>query len=243
MYKCILVDDEELARKRLRRLLDKHSRLITIVAEFEEPKSLIAFLKTNQIDFILLDIEMPGMTGMEALKSIPSSTHVIFTTAYKEFAIDAFEHDAFDYLLKPVSQERFDKAMLKIATKGTGEREVIPSEYGALKIKEQFPVNTKEGVRFIELDDISHFSADSKYVSLYTVGGESYLLSYSLNELQEKLSSFCRIQKGILVNTQNIVEIKSYFNSRFKIVMDDTTSTELISGRAYLSNVQGLMKI
>jgi two-component system LytT family response regulator len=241
-YSCLIVDDEELARKRLRRLLQKHSRQINVSAEFEDALSLFAFLKTNTADFILLDIEMPGINGIDALKKIPSSVSVIFTTAYKEFAIDAFEHDAFDYLLKPVSQERFDKAMLKLVSKNKMDAPASP-EYGTLTIKEQFPVNTRDGIRFVEMEDISYFIAESKYVSLFTTAGESYLLTYSLAQLQDKLTSFCRIQKGLIVNPYNILEIKNYFNSRYKFIMNDKDHTELVSGRAYVEVIQALMKI
>lgn len=242
MYKCIIVDDESLARDRLKKLLSKHSRSIKIENEFEEALSVLKYLKSNPVDFIFLDIEMPGLRGIDALTQIPGDINVVFTTAYKDFAIDAFEHDAFDYLLKPISQERLDKAIIKLMNK---ERMVAP-QFEEKKVNKevlQIPVSTKAGVKLVPLEDISFLESESKYVVMHSIRGEKYLLSYTLTELDKKINHFRRIHKSIIINPAYISEIKNYFNSKYKIVMNDSMKTELVSGRSYSKVIQSLIKL
>jgi two-component system LytT family response regulator len=242
MVRCVVVDDEELARKRLKRLISKHARKIEIIAEFGDAPSVLKFIKYNEMDCIFLDIEMPGLRGIDALNQIPEAIKVIFTTAYKDYAIDAFEHDAFDYLLKPISQERLDKAIIKLLTKGD-TNDITPKERVSTNLIRHIPISGKDGITFVELDAIAFFQAESKYVVLNTLQGDKHLLSYTLIELENKLNEFIRIQKGLLINTKHIQEVKTYFNFRFKIILKDKNQTELISGRSYAKNIQALSKL
>lgn len=110
--KCIIVDDEPLARKAIQNLIDQTDNL-EAVGSFNGPEMATEFLADNAVDVIFLDIQMPGVNGIEFARTIPKDTFVIFTTAFSEFATDSYEVDAIDYLIKPVKLERFKKAVEK----------------------------------------------------------------------------------------------------------------------------------
>ena len=110
--KCIIVDDEPLAREGVKMLMDEYDEL-ELVGEFGNANAAALYLLDNQVDLIFLDIQMPGITGLEFARSIPKATLVIFTTAYSEFALESYDVDALDYLLKPIAKSRFDKAVKK----------------------------------------------------------------------------------------------------------------------------------
>jgi len=110
--KCIIVDDEPLAREAIEMLIEKIQGL-NFVGSFSNANSASEFIQNNSIDLVFLDIQMPGINGIEFAKTIPQETFVIFTTAFSEFAIDSYEVDAIDYLIKPVKLERFKKAVEK----------------------------------------------------------------------------------------------------------------------------------
>lgn len=244
MYKCVIVDDEHLARNRIIRLFEKHSRNFEVIEEFDNAADLLQFIKENEVDIIFLDIEMPELSGIEALKKIPQDIFVIFSTAYKEYALDAFENDAFDYLLKPVSQERFDKALFKIESKWKKayRKDTIQTEY-AVKRVELIPVQLNDRTIFVKPEDISYCEAKNKYVNLYTLDGKSYLLSYTLNELEKMFDHLIRIQKGILINRNEIKEIRKYFNARVKVYMNDQSGSNLVSGRSYADNIKKISSL
>ena len=112
---CIIVDDEPLARKAIQKLVDQTENLESI-GSFNGAESTALFLAENTVDVIFLDIQMPGVNGLEFARTIPKETLVIFTTAFHEFAADSYEVDAIDYLIKPVKEERFKKAVEKAST-------------------------------------------------------------------------------------------------------------------------------
>lgn len=244
MYNCVIVDDEHLARKRIVRLLERHSRNFEVLAEFDNAMDLLAYIKTNSVDIIFLDIEMPELNGIDALKKIPQDIFVVFSTAYKEYALDAFENDAFDYLLKPISQERFDKTLFKIESKWNRFKkpDVEDITYSKENI-ELIPVQINDKTIFVKSEDISFCEAQNKYVSLHTLDGQSYLLSYSLNDLEKMFSHLIRIQKGVLVNRNEIKEIRKYFNARVKIYMNDKLNSSLVSGRSYVENIKKISSL
>ncbi len=244
MYRCIVVDDEHLARKRISRLFEKHGRNFSVIQEFDNAKDLLEYLKGHEVDIIFLDIEMPELSGIDALKRIPQDIFVIFTTAFKEYALDAFENDAFDYLLKPISQDRFDKALFKIESKWNkaSRREDIKVDYDTKKV-DLIPVQINDRTVFIKADDISYCSSKNKYVEIMTVEGKAYLLSNSLTELESKFGHLIRIHKGVLVNRNRIKEVIRFFNSRVKVYMNDKSNSCLTSGRSYIDNIKKISSL
>src|SRR5690242_1398747 len=112
---CIIIDDEPLAREAIELLINETDDL-DLIGSFSSPELVINFMKSNPVELIFLDIQMPGFNGIEFARTIPKETFVIFTTAYSEFATDSYEVDAIDYLIKPVKLERFQKAVEKAHT-------------------------------------------------------------------------------------------------------------------------------
>jgi len=237
MIKCVIADDEALARKRVRKLLEPHGRTVEVIKEFESGKDIVSFIKENCIDLLFLDIEMPFLKGTEIIKQIPQTTAVIFTTAYREFALEAFEDDAVDYLLKPISQMRFDKAVFKATNRSGSNPEVSKGNTEIDKI----PVKLGDKHKLIPIDDIAYFQSSGKYTDLITRNNNTYIISESIASLSEKLKDFSRIHRGIIVNPRLVTEIKTYFNSKYIIVLSDSQKTSLTSGRSYASNVKKLI--
>lgn len=110
--KCIIIDDEPIARRGMKRLVESHPGL-ELAGMLDSAEAAIDFLSGNDVDLLFLDIQMPGMTGMELARRLPEKTMVIFTTAYSDFALESYEVDAVDYLMKPIDPMRFSRAVAK----------------------------------------------------------------------------------------------------------------------------------
>lgn len=200
---CIIVDDEPLAREAVQLLINETGKL-NLTGTFNNATSAAKYINDNQVDLIFLDIQMPNVTGLEFAKDIPKSTLVIFTTAYTEYALDSYEVDAIDYLIKPIEQERFDKAVEKAIS------------YHALLIAEE-----KENIGSVENDfifvksDRRFFKVNFKDI-LFVEGLKDYVIiqladqrvitKMNLKNIHELLpkSSFLRVNKSYIVNTEKI---------------------------------------
>ncbi len=235
MLQCVIADDEELARKRIVQLLARHQRRVQIVKEFSDGKGVVDYVNNNKVDVLFLDIEMPNSKGTDIIKEINLSTAVVFTTAYKEFALEAFEDDAVDYLLKPISQERFDKAMLKVLN-GRSKDDTAEAESW-----QNIVVKIGDKHRFVPKGDVVYISSSGKYSEVFTRNENSYLLPDSITSLAERLDGFVRIHRSIIVNPLFIAEIRNYFNSKYKIVLKDKAGTVLVSGRTYAQEIKSLL--
>ncbi|MEQ8422736.1 MAG: LytTR family DNA-binding domain-containing protein [Arenibacter algicola] len=195
--KCLIVDDEELARSLLKTYIAKVN-FLELVADFENPLDAIKVLKEKKIDLLLLDIQMPEIKGTDFAKMIPPGTQVIFTTAYSEYALEGFELNAIDYLLKPITFERFLKAINKIKTdtdqETTEDSIVVKSGYDLHKIK---------------FDSILYIESDSEYVIYHTPQGK-IMSNQSLSALEKKLpvQSFMRVHRSYIVNKAKVNALK-----------------------------------
>ena len=195
--KCLIVDDEELARSLLKTYVAKVN-FLELVADFENPLDAIKVLKEQKIDLLLLDIQMPEIKGTEFAKMVPPGTQVIFTTAYSEYALEGFELNAIDYLLKPITFERFLKAVNKIKTDTDQETSedsiIVKSGYDLHKIK---------------FDSILYIESDSEYVIYHTPQGK-IMSNQSLSALEKKLpaQSFMRVHRSFIVNKAKVNALK-----------------------------------
>jgi DNA-binding LytR/AlgR family response regulator len=192
MYSCIVIDDEELARLLLKSYIEKCD-FLELKGLFSNPIEALSALKSNQIDLVFLDIQMPDLKGTDFAKMVPSSTKIIFTTAYSEYALDGFELNALDYLLKPITFERFLKAVNKIESKykiGNTEFITIKSGYNLHKVK---------------LTDILYIQSDSEYVVFYL--RDKKIMSYqTLKSLEDSLpqSLFMRVHRSYIINKKEV---------------------------------------
>lgn len=251
--KTILIDDEVLALSRLKRLLLKHPETFLIVSEAQNGAEGLVEIDKHQPDIIFLDIEMPLLNGFEMLSKLSKMPLVVFSTAYDQYAIRAFEENSVDYLLKPVENDRLLKTIEKIhniSKAGTSNGQNPYSE-NLLKLleemkpkKEIFSLSVKSGDRIllIPLTEITHFEADEKYVFLNTLDGQKYLLNYTLTSLEEKLPAhYLRISRAGIVNSHHIKEIQKHFGGKYMILMRDRKASQLSSGSTYGEVIRHLL--
>ncbi|MGA9637167.1 LytR/AlgR family response regulator transcription factor [Flavobacterium sp.] len=197
MHKCIIIDDEELARGLLQSYVAKLD-FLELVASYENPLDALECLKKEDIKLVFLDIQMPQIKGTDFAKLIPSTTKIIFTTAYSEYALEGFELSAIDYLLKPITFQRFLKAVQKIQSEETSSSTVktitVKSGYDLFKLK---------------IDEISHIESDSEYAIFYTPTRKVMSLQ-SLKSLEKTLDSgiFIRVHRSYIVNRNMVTGLK-----------------------------------
>jgi DNA-binding LytR/AlgR family response regulator len=193
--KILVVDDEPVARGRLLRMLARIDG-VEVVGEAENGTEALRMAKELGPDLVLLDIDMPGLDGL-AVAEDPSIPPVIFTTAHKEYALDAFEADAFDYLLKPVSRERLERALDKVRKRLAAASVPPPTSED-----ETWRLVVTDGTlkRFVDAREVECFLADQKYVA-FTWRGHELLVRESLDALADRLAAhgFLRANRGALV--------------------------------------------
>jgi two-component system LytT family response regulator len=212
--KAIIVDDERLARKELNSLLEQYPE-IEILAEAVNADDAIEKINQLQPDLIFLDIQMPGKTGFEMLEELETTPDVIFTTAYDEFAIKAFEFNALDYVMKPIQEDRLRDAIAKVLEKKKSEPQAIQTEEKARKLGVDDQVFVKDGDRcwFVKLSDIRLFESDGNYIKVYFDKFKP-MIHKSLNALDERLDdrSFFRASRKHIINLSWVETIETWFN-------------------------------
>lgn len=212
--KAILIDDERLARAELRKLLQEFPE-IQILDEAANAQEGIEKIETLQPDVIFLDIQMPGKTGFDMLSELEKAPHVIFTTAYDEFALKAFEVNALDYLLKPIEPKRLADAVHKLKAEAFKEGKTDEEFVNNSLLTENDQVFVKDGERcwFVKLSEIRLFESVGNYAKVF-FGPNKPLILKSLNALEERLDekTFFRANRKHIVNLRMIDKIESYFN-------------------------------
>jgi two-component system LytT family response regulator len=213
--RAIIIDDERLARAELRKLLQEFPD-IEIVDEAGNVEEGISKIDTHNPDLIFLDIQMPGKTGFDLLAEVDKAPQVIFTTAYDEYALKAFEVNALDYLLKPVEPKRLADAIHKLnaSENGNHTQGYVPQENRSL-LTEEDQVFVKDGDRcwFVKLSEIRLFESVGNYAKVF-FGTNKPLILKSLNALEERLDekTFFRANRKHIVNLRLIEKIEPYFN-------------------------------
>jgi two-component system LytT family response regulator len=211
--KAIIVDDERLARAELRKLLQEFPD-IEIVDEAANAEEGVEKIETQNPDIIFLDIQMPGRTGFDMLSDLEKAPHVIFTTAYDEYALKAFEVNALDYLLKPIEPKRLADAVHKLQYEVNKERAGINgTNRGPLTEADQVFVKDGERCWFVKLSEIRLFESVGNYAKVF-FGTNKPLILKSLNSLEERLDDhvFFRANRKHIINLRWIEKIEPYFN-------------------------------
>lgn len=249
-YTTIIVDDEPLARMRLQSMIGEYPGKFEIIAEAENGEQAIDKINKMKPDLIFLDIQMPEINGFNVLQELNYLPKVIFCTAFDEFALKAFDTNCIDYLVKPLTKERFSKTISKLDQMVKNHTDINLN-----KLIDQFnqqhkqnetssiPVKVGDRVIFVRLDEVSYLKADEKYVSMVTKHAKSYILDSSLKKLEEKLPSyFMRVHKSYLINKNLLKEINKYFNNRFVLILDDYSQSKITSGRSYYQSIKSLLE-
>ncbi len=212
--KALIIDDEPLARSIVKEYLQSYSE-IELMQECNDGFEGVKAINQHQPDLIFLDIQMPKINGFEMLELIDNPPQVIFTTAFEEYAIKAFETHAVDYLLKPFSKERFDKAMQKLfqQQKSSSEKTKEVLETAALSPMQSNRVVVKDGgkIKIIPVTHIQYLEAADDYVKIITSEG-TFLKKKTMQFFEETLQPFhfARVHRSYIINTQLITRIDAY---------------------------------
>jgi two-component system, LytTR family, response regulator len=244
MLRAVIVDDEELARGFLRELLSTHSE-IEIVAECANGFEAVKAASDHSPDLLFLDVQMPKLDGFEVLELVDPGPAVIFVTAYDQYAMRAFDAHAVDYLLKPFTAERFERA-LERAKARLGERTLPPPTVAAearppAERPERIVVKDGPRVHVIPLDKLDYVEAQDDYVALHSVG-KTYLKQQPIASLETSLdpARFIRIHRSAIVNLERIARIEPYGKeSRIAILQDGARLPISRSGYARLMEAMG----
>ncbi len=221
----LLVDDEKLAREGLKALLKEFPE-IEIVGEAANADEALDMIDRLRPQLMFLDIEMPEKTGFDLLEELIETPCVIFTTAYNEFAIKAFEVNALDYLLKPVQLQRLREAIAKVKKQLTD----LTQEKERLKLSENDQVFIRDGDKcwFVKLTDIRMIESAGNYAKIFFENNQP-LIHKTLNALDERLSTgiFFRANRQQIINLRYIEKIEPFFNAGFLIYLKDGTKVEV----------------
>lgn len=213
MYKALIIDDERLARNELKKLLQDFSE-IEVIGEAANANEGIEKIEELSPDLIFLDIQMPIKTGFDMLLEIEKSPRVIFTTAYNEFALKAFEVNALDYLMKPIEPKRLSEAIQKLAQSEEKEMAVMSVQNkGLLTANDQVFVKDGERCWFVKLSEVRLFESVGNYAKVF-FGTNKPLILKSLNALEDRLDekTFFRVNRKQIINLRMIDKVEPYFN-------------------------------
>jgi len=237
VLRTLIVDDERLARRELRRLLESHEA-VAVVAEAANADEAEAAVHEDTPDLLLLDVQMPGDSGFDLLKRLDAVPHVVFVTAYDEYAIRAFEVNALDYLVKPVEPARLEQAIETVQARAAEDG---PQAVGAddeeprapLTAEDQVFVKDGERCWFVQLADVRLFEAAGNYTRLY-FDGEEPLIHRSLSYLEERLDPdrFFRASRQHILNLRWVDDVTPWSKGKLKATLKDGTEVELSRRRS-----------
>lgn len=234
MIKTLIIDDESPARQRIKHLLQPYQN-VEVIQECHSGREAISAITNLQPDLIFLDIKMKDMSGFEVLEHVPSQKMplIIFVTAYDQYALKAFDYFAFDYLLKPFRDDRFEKSLDKVFNTlkkeetqddkirlnslirllKQGEKEVIPRH-------KSLPIKLAGRIYFIDIPDIQYIVASGYYIEIFT-SNKKHLLRETLTKIMDKLDggNFLRIHRSTIINTLFLEEINSLGLGDVEVVM------------------------
>ena len=211
--KTLIVDDEAPARLELRYLLDKIAN-IQVIGEAANAIEAIELIKALNYDLIFMDIQMPGLSGLEVvatLKEMPRMPAVVFVTAYSEHAVKAFELDAVDYLVKPIDEDRLARTVAKAEKLLTSQPATLkpkPAVEKSLIDIDRIPVESRGKTLLLSIKDIVYISSRNDIVFVHTLDN-TYITRFTLKNLEERLQSksFLRVHRGYIVNLRHVIEI------------------------------------
>lgn len=250
MRSAIIVEDEKLAVDLMQRLISDHSDVIDLKDVAREGACAIEKINSIKPDLIFLDIQLPDMTGFDILQQLDYQPLVIFTTAYEQYAIKAFDAFCVDYLVKPITRDRFQKAIEKLSRIDEPQPidlEKLSVALDELKSKKKIssiPVTIADRIILIECLDITHLKGEDKYVRLFTKSGKSYLSNRTLSVLETTLpDNFTRIHRSCIVNRDHILDIRKHFKGKLLLKMDDLEQSSVTTGGRYTDSVKAILGI
>ena len=254
MIRAFVVDDEPLAVRRLERLLAETAR-VELAGSSTDPVDALAALSEHPVDVLFLDIQMPGMNGFEMVGMLDPQPLVVFTTAFDHYALQAFEVNSIDYLLKPVEARQLARALdkaerLRSAAGPPPEWKTILAQLsGALKnppaaYPERIASRVGDRIHILELTRVAYFFAQDK-LTYAAVENKDYAVDHTIAELEEKLDprKFCRIHRSSLLNLDWAKEVDAWFGGRYLVRLKDAKATELQVARERVAELKSRLGI
>ena len=248
-FRAYVLDDEPLASRRLVRLL-RQSELVEVIGESNDPVSALEEIEESGPDVLFLDIEMPGLNGFELLSKMRSEPLVIFTTAYNQYALQAFQVNSVGYLLKPVEAPQLAKVLQKLDRIRRGSdprpdldalvrqlRGAIPA--AAPEYPERIASKLGEKVEFVELAKVTHIFAKDK-LTFAATATKAYCLDATIAEMEARLDPkrFVRIHRSTIVNSEYVHELYPWFAGRMLVRLKDEKKTELTVARERVKDLK-----
>jgi len=245
--KAVIADDENQLRVHLKSLLFNLWPDLIICGEAENGQEALELIEKNRPDIAFLDIRMPGLSGMEVAKNVTESCWVVFITAYDTYAVEAFENEAIDYLLKPITPKRLEKAIRRLQKRiaasikpPSNMSDIIEQTIAGLYKKEKsgylrwLKAQHGDGIRLIPVDDVCYFKASDKYTLVLTKDGE-LLIKKAIKELADELDpdQFWRIHRGTIVNAHYITKVSRSLTGRGVVKLKDRPELLTVS-RSYI---------
>jgi two-component system, LytTR family, response regulator len=238
-YKVYILEDEKPARERLEGFIAKYSEF-ELIGFSESGKNAVPEIDTFKPDLLFLDIQLTDITGIDVLHLISNKPLVIFTTAYNEYAIKAFDLQAIDYLLKPFSEERFNIAVGKALKKLSGDKnninqfkEFLNEWKPQVDYLTRIPSKIGDKIYIINEDDVVYITSEDKLVFAYLFETK-YLINYTLEQLLSRLNpeKFFRIHRSTIVNMDYVKTIETWFAGGYRMIVKDKNKTELTISRS-----------
>jgi two-component system LytT family response regulator len=244
VIRAYVVDDERLAVQRMTRMLEDTGR-VDIAGSTTDPEEALAFLEAHAVDVLFLDIQMPGLTGFELLERLEAPPIVIFTTAYDQHALKAFEVSSVDYLLKPIEPERLARALDKVERLANRQppaagrqpdiralAKQLAAELAPQRRLERIASRVGERTTILDVARVTHFHSKDK-LTFAASGGRDHVIDYTLSELEGQLDArrFARIHRGTIVNVPMIQELFPDVDGGMVVRLKDEQKTELSVAR------------
>lgn len=249
--RALIVDDESLARDRIRLLLERNSS-VTAVSEARNGVEALEAISKERPDVIFLDVQMPGLSGFEMLEKLgpKAMPAVVFVTAHDQYAVQAFEFHAVDYLLKPVEGERLKLALERAASRvQTHKADDLPSKNAAMladlragaREPERIPIKNNGRISFVSITDIDWVGSADNYAELH-VGNHSHLIRETLSSLAERLpvETFCRVSRTAIINLSRLRELQPLPHGEYVLTL--TTGAKITLSRTYRDLLERLKR-
>ncbi|MDJ1484093.1 LytTR family DNA-binding domain-containing protein [Cytophagaceae bacterium YF14B1] len=243
--KVLIIEDEPLAQQELKRLLQRCQPQTEVLDCLDSVEDSVAWLQQGiQPDLIFMDIRLSDGSSFEIFDQVAVSAPVIFTTAYNEYALQAFKVNSIEYLLKPIEEKALQAALEKLSSlkkhfAGANTQVSIQQLKQLLKIekpeyKDRFVITVGDRIRHIASDQIAYFFADDNTVFLVTLDRKKYVINFTLDELEALIDpkEFYRVSRKYMAHIQAIVEVNRYFNSRLKVTLTACDDDEILVSRA-----------
>jgi two-component system, LytTR family, response regulator len=227
--RALIVDDEPLARRTIRRLLREHAD-VEVIGEHADGESAVNAIRVERPDVVFLDVQMPEMSGIDVIRAIGIDRMpvTVFITAYDEHALAAFDANAIDYLLKPIAKARFARALARARTSIAGQINIEHLRVALAKLGrdaseayvERLSVPERGRVIYVDVDDIGWIDADDNYARVHA-GGRTYTIRETLSSLAAKLDPrvFARIHRSTIVNVRHVKEVQPWFRGHHVVIL------------------------